>query len=88
LPSPWPFLHPDCPVSLLCVQTSQVETPTASFSDKLSYYVENTLTASPYMQIVFLGIVVGIIIIVFGFIYNGGALPEGPPKTQANLEGR
>jgi hypothetical protein len=69
LPSPWPFLHPDCPVSLLCVQTSQVETPTASFSDKLSYYVENTLTASPYMQIVFLGIVVGIMIIVFGFMF-------------------
>ena len=46
----------------------------ATFGDWVSYYLENTLTASPYMQLVFLGVIVGIIIVVFGFIYNGGAL--------------
>jgi hypothetical protein len=45
----------------------------ATFGDWVSYYLENTLTASPYMQLVFLGVIVGIIIFVFGLIYNGGA---------------
>ena len=71
------------------VQMKSEETRHATFNDKVSYYVENTLTASPYMQIVFLGIVVGLIIIVFGFIYNGGEYQlretEATRETQSSL---
>lgn len=43
-----------------------------SLSDKVSYFVENTLSASPLMKVVWLGMFTVILLTMFAFLYTAG----------------